>query len=240
MKYGKTSVSKLPWIAVLLGAAACHEEHAPPAAPVAPASERMGATMAQPGGDSSLAAGGLEPPAARQTGTAARASPPEIQLSTLDDAAFADIVQKALDGAIRMAQLAESKATSREVKHFAHEMVSFHENMVSLERGLYARIHLVPTSNPVSDGVEADVRGRMATLLDANGRNFDRAYVDSQLAQQTDALELVDRIIPHVKNGELKGELEGVRTKLEAHVRMATAAKQALEGGKQGRDGLYP
>jgi predicted outer membrane protein len=235
MKYGKTSVSKLCWIAVLLGAAACHDEHPPPAAP---ASERMGATMAQPGGDSSLAAGRADSSAAPPP--EATASPSETRLSTLDDAGLADIVQRALDGAIRMALLAENTATSREVKHFAHEMVSFHENMQSVDSALYARIHLVPTSNPVSEGVDADVQRRMATLLDARGRSFDLAYVDAQLAQQTDALELVDRIIAHVENAELKQELEGVRTKLEAHVRMASAAKQALQAGKQNRDGLYP
>ncbi len=155
----------------------------------------------------------------------------EVDLSTLNDAQFASIVQAVNDGEIQEAQLAIGKATSPDVKRFARDMATAHRDMQNKMTALLGRLQITPSDNAVSNQLKSDTQSELSTLQAMRGKDFDRDYIDAQVRNHNKALELLDRITPSVKNTELKAALTSTRPKIEAHLREAERVELALQKG---------
>jgi putative membrane protein len=210
---------------------ACAEYQPPPAPPptamAAPAPERTGSTMMQPTGDSADRTPVPAPFVAESTEN----SPAETKLDSLDDAHLAALVQEVNDRAIRTARLGESRAIDREVKRFARDMATSHLDAQNKLRARLSVLGVESASSPASDQVHVDAGGSLATLQSAHGKAFDSAYVDEQLSQLTRAVELVDRVVANIRNPELRDAAEGVRSRLQANIRLARAVQQDVRTG---------
>jgi predicted outer membrane protein len=156
--------------------------------------------------------------------------PGEAELSQLDDAQLAAVVQAVNDGEIRIAQLVESRTTNADVKRLAHELLVSHQVLLSKDRALWARLNLTPSASAISARVDADTQNEVALLTGVRGDSFDRDYVELQVQDQNSAIELVGRIIPDLKRADFKAGLKSARSKLEGHLRMAESTQESLAG----------
>jgi putative membrane protein len=154
-----------------------------------------------------------------------------MDVSGMTDAQLAAIVQTANAGEIQEAQLAEAKASSPEVKRFAHEMMNGHREMLVHQNALFTRLQIMPSDNAVSNQLKTDAQNQMAMLQQVRGQDFDRAYMANQVRGHNKALEMVDRILPNVKNPDFRMALQNDRPKMEAHLREAEAIQQTLLKG---------
>jgi putative membrane protein len=154
-----------------------------------------------------------------------------VDLSTLNDAQFAAIVQSINAGEIQEAQLAMGKASSPDVKRFAKDMATAHRDMQTKMTTLLGRLQITPSDNAVSNQLRSDTQGEISTLQTMRGKDFDRDYIDAQVRNHNKALELLDHMTPSVKDSELKAALTATRPKVEAHLREAERVQLTLEKG---------
>jgi putative membrane protein len=154
-----------------------------------------------------------------------------MDVSGMTDAQLAAIVQTANAGEIQEAQLAEAKASSPEVKRFAHEMMNGHRDMLVRQNALFTRLQIMPSDNAVSNQLKTESQNQISMLQGVRGQDFDRAYMADQVRGHSKSLEMVDRIVPNVKNPDFRMALQNDRPKMEAHLREAEAIQQALQKG---------
>jgi len=166
-----------------------------------------------------------------------------MDVSTLGDGQLAAVVQAIHQDQMQEAQLAEQRATSPELKRYARDMVTSHRNIMNENQSLLSQAQITPSDNAVSQQLRTDAQNEMSTLEGLRGRDFDREYLDSQIRDHNKAIELVDRIIPNIKNPQLKAHLQNVRTRLEGHLREAERIQQKMQQGstnKQPSDKSQP
>jgi putative membrane protein len=154
-----------------------------------------------------------------------------MDVSNLTDAQTAAVIGALNEGEIEQAQLAMTKATSPEVKRFAGSMATAHRQMQNKATELLKRLQITPMDNAVSSQLKSDTQSEMTTLQSLRGKEFDRDYIDAQVRAHNEALELLDRMTPNVKNPELKSAINADRPKIESHLREAERVQQTLQKG---------
>jgi predicted outer membrane protein len=154
----------------------------------------------------------------------------ESELSQLDEAQLAAIVQAFDDGEIRLAQLVERKTTNDQVKRLAHDLLVSHQSLLSSDKALCSGLHIAPIANAISARVNASTQNQVNLLTGVLGDSFDRDYVELQIRDQNGAIELVGRIIPNLKSARFKVALNAARSRLEGHVRMAQSTQESMSG----------
>jgi putative membrane protein len=152
-------------------------------------------------------------------------------VSSLNDAQFAAVVQAINQSEIQEAQLAMSKATSADTKRFARDMATGHRTMETKLDALFAHLQITPSDNAISNQIKSDAQTEMQALQAMRGKDFDRDYIDTQVTNHNKALELLDRITPNVKSSELRTALTNARTGVETHLREAERIQQSLQKG---------
>jgi putative membrane protein len=219
--------------AAVVAMGACTSSQPPPVAPASSAPqatpERYGATLMQPSEPSDPAvAPAVIVPRVLTEHTAVS----DAQLATLDDAHIAGLVEEVNDGAARLANVGDRRATDQEVKRFAHEIAAKHLAAQTMLRTRVSELHIEPATGAVSEQVRVDVGGDLDILPSSSGQDFDRAYVDGQLRNLTRAAELLDRITGRVKGSELTAPVvEALRSKLDADIRGAQTLRDSLRNG---------
>ena len=154
-----------------------------------------------------------------------------MDVSSLGDGQLAAVIQAIHQDELQEAQLAEQRASSPELKRYARDMTNAHRNIMNENQSLLAQAQITPSDNAVSQQLRTDAQNEMSTLEGLRGRDFDREYLDDQIRDHNKAIELVDRIIPNIKNPQLKAHMQSVRTRLEGHLREAERLQQKLEKG---------
>jgi putative membrane protein len=154
-----------------------------------------------------------------------------MDVSGMTDAQLAAIVQTLNTGEIQEAQVAQAKASSPDVKRFAQEMMNGHREMLMRQNALFTRLQIMPADNAVSSQMKANTQNQLSMLQQVGGHDFDRSYVDDQVGNHNKALELVDRIMPNVKNADFRTALQEDRSMIETHLRQAEVMQQTLQKG---------
>ena len=102
-----------------------------------------------------------------------------------------------------------SKASNKEVKAFAENMVRDHEAVNKLALDLVKKLNVTPEDNDVSKGLSKQAADKSAELSKLSGAVFDKAYVANEIAFHkavNGALET--QLIPSANNPELKSLLQ--------------------------------
>jgi putative membrane protein len=135
------------------------------------------------------------------------------------DSQIAAIVVIANQVDIDAGNLALSKTKSQEVKTFAQLMVTDHGGVNKSATELVQKLHVTPESSPTSQSLQKGGDDNLAALKDLSGNEFDRAYVDHEVAYHQSVLNAIDTtLIPSAQNGELKALLVKVRPAFAAHL----------------------
>ena len=131
------------------------------------------------------------------------------QARKLTDPQIAHIAYTAGEIDIKAAKQALEKASSKQVKQFAQDMVRDHEAVNRQALDLVKKLKVTPEDNDTSKALSKQASDKLAELGKLNGAAFDKAYVDNEVAYHkavNNALET--QLIPSASNAELKGLLQ--------------------------------
>jgi putative membrane protein len=110
---------------------------------------------------------------------------------------------------IAAAKQALGKASNKEVKAFAQDMVRDHEAVNKQALDLVKKLKVTPQDNDTSRKLSKDAQDKRAELGKLKGAAFDKAYVANEVAYHkavNSALETT--LIPNANNTELKSLLQ--------------------------------
>lgn len=107
---------------------------------------------------------------------------------------------------INAAKQAQKKATNKDVKAFADDMLRDHEAVNKQALALVKKLNVTPEDNATSKALSKQASDKLAEL---SGAAFDKAYVANEVAYHkavNGALET--QLIPSANNAELKSLLQ--------------------------------
>jgi putative membrane protein len=217
--------------------------------------EQYGSAMGQPGPSNepsemhqpSMEPGNAQPPAANgapEQGTTSGQQPMQeqpstttVDVSSLNDAQIAAVLNAVNGDQIKEAQLAGNSASMPQVRQYARQVLVTHQALQARLDSVYAQMQISPSPNAVSNQVESDGQNRVSALESLRGKDFDRVFMDDQVRSHNNALELLDRSIPNVQDKRLKTQLTDARTRVEAQLRKAEVLQQQVQQGAANRQG---
>lgn len=145
------------------------------------------------------------------------------------DAEIAHIVVTADQIDIDAGKLAESKTKNKEVKEFAKLMVTDHTAVNKQASDLVKKLGVTPKDNSTSQSLVTGAKENIAALKKLKGNEFDKHYVDHEVAYHQAVLDAMDKtLIPNAKNAELKALIEKVRPAFVAHLDHAKMIQTSL------------
>lgn len=120
---------------------------------------------------------------------------------------------------VEQGNLARSKAKEPRLREFAEKLKADHERARRDGKSLAARLALKPKESALSSELGADAAGATKTLKNATKNDFDRLFIESQIAAHQKTLKLLDqKLIPNARNQDVKELLEGLRATVQAHL----------------------
>jgi putative membrane protein len=171
-------------------------------------------------------------PAVTESGSAAPAPEPTPAAPALSDPQIAAIVVAANQVDIDAGQLALKKTKNPEVKKFAERMVTDHTAVNKAAVDLVTKLKVTPEESDASKSLTAGGADKRAELEKLDGDEFDRAYVDNEVAYHEAVIGVLkSQLIPSATNQELKDTLVGVQPAFDAHLQHAKSIQTALAGG---------
>jgi putative membrane protein len=131
------------------------------------------------------------------------------QAAKLNDAQIAHIAYTAGNIDIAAGKQALAKSKDKAVRDFASEMVRDHTAVNDQALALVKKLGVTPQDNPTSQSLSKDAAAKLASYAKLDGKAFDRAYVDNEVAyHKTVNGALSTQLIPGASNGELKSLLQ--------------------------------
>ncbi len=135
------------------------------------------------------------------------------------DAQIAAIVVTANQVDINAGELAKSKTRNEEVKAFAERMITDHTGVNKSAVDLVTKLKVKPEENDTSRSLATGGADTIKRLKGLTGKDFDKAYVDNEVAYHQTVLDALDNtLIPNATNAELKALLVKVRPAFVAHL----------------------
>lgn len=169
-------------------------------------------TPTDPAQTSDPVGAGLDPVSpAREPGTAKAAD--------LTDEQIAKITETVDSGEIEQAKLAQTKAKNASVKQFAKQMATHHQKAKREGAQLAKQAAMTPQESPVYEDLKRKGDETLQTLKTAERAAFDQKYMQAQVDQHQEVLNLIDQqLMPSAESPELKSQLEKTRTMVDSHL----------------------
>ena len=151
----------------------------------------------------------------------------------INDAQIASIVVTANQVDIDAGNFAKAHAKDPQVKQFAQQMITDHTGVNKQATALAAKLKVTPEDNPTSQSLKSGGEENVNKLKTLKGADFDKAYIDHEVAYHQAVLDAVDKtLIPGAKNEELKALLVKTRPAFVAHLEHAKHVQAELSGKK--------
>ena len=131
---------------------------------------------------------------------------------------------------IAAAKQALAKASGKDVKAFAEDMVRDHEAVNKQALALVKKLNVTPEDNDTSRSLSKQAADKLAELAKLKGAEFDKAYVANEVAYHKavdGALETL--LIPSASNVELKSLLQTGLRIFQGHEQHAEHVAAALK-----------
>jgi putative membrane protein len=150
------------------------------------------------------------------------ALPVYSQENKLSDPEIASIAVTANQVDINAGELAKTKSKNKEVINFANTMINDHKAVIAQAVALVTKLNVTPKDNAVSKKLLADAEKTNKMLRAKSGKEFDKAYIDNEVAYHKAVIATVETVlIPQSENGELKQLLQNVLPALRTHLEHA-------------------
>ena len=145
---------------------------------------------------------------------------------------IAAIVVAANQVDIDAGNLALKKTKNEDVKKFAQQMVTDHTAVNKAAVDLVTKLKVTPEETDASKGLVSGGADNRAKLEKLDGAEFDKAYVDNEVAYHKAVIDTIDqKLVPSASNAELKSTLVGVKPAFEEHLKHAEMLQSQLNGG---------
>jgi putative membrane protein len=146
----------------------------------------------------------------------------------LDDATIVAIFDNANTADIETAGLGAQKASDPEVRQIARNFVHDHTKVRQMARDLATRLKVTPTP-PANDQSKADHALAMTKLEHLKGTEFDKAFLDHEIAFHQAVLDAVSStLLPAIQNDELKAFVKSVAPAFQGHLAGAKALRARM------------
>lgn len=125
--------------------------------------------------------------------------------------------------------IAVTKGTSSAVREFGRQMMRDHHAMRVAGEALAKRLELTPTP-PANDTLPAAAQ-RTADMLNttAKGKDFDKAYIDHEVAMHKSVLELVVQAMAGAQSTELKNMIQKATPTIQGHLDKAQQIQRTIQ-----------
>ncbi len=154
---------------------------------------------------------------------------------TLTDPEIASVAVVANQIDIDYADIAKKKSKDKEVLKFAETMASDHKAIIGSAVELVTKLKVTPKDNAVSKKLNSDADATKKMLMSKSGKEFDKAYIDNEVAYHKAVIETVEKVlIPQSKNAELKALLQSVVDPLKAHLKHAEMVQKDHSSASHG------
>src|SRR4030095_8727391 len=168
------------------------------------------------------------PPAALAAFTTVHAQT-ETAAAPPNDAQIAQIVLTADSGDVDYGNLAVKKTKNAQVKAFAETMIRDHTSVNNQATALAKKLGMTPEASDTSKSLQSGGEQEMAKLKAMDGAEFDKAYIDNEVAYHESVIGALDKVLlPNAKNAELKSLLEAGRPIFVSHLEHAKALQKSL------------
>src|SRR5690242_19757381 len=147
----------------------------------------------------------------------------------LDDATIVAIFDAANTADIETGDLAAKKGHSKQVRDLGRSFAAAHRAVRQQGRDLAKKLGVTPTP-PANDNSAQQQAKVMADLRAKSGADFDRAYLEHEVAFHQAVIDAVTHtLLPAIQNQELKTFVTNVAPAFQAHL---AEAQKALEEQK--------
>ena len=146
-----------------------------------------------------------------------------------NDAQIAQIVLTADSVDVDYGNLAVKKTKNAAVKAFAETMIRDHTAVNAKATALAKKLGMTPEASDTSKSLKSDGEKEMAKLKAMSGADFDKAYIDNEVAYHESVIGALDKVLlPNAKNAELKDLLESGRPIFVSHLNHAKELQASL------------
>jgi putative membrane protein len=146
------------------------------------------------------------------------------------DPQIAGIVVTANQIDVDAGKLAKSRSKDKEVQAFANQMVTDHTAVNKQASALAKKLHVKPEDSDTSRSLKEGGNENMKKLRALKGKEFDKAYVDHEVAYHQAVLDAIDKtLIPSAQNAELKDLITKVRPSFVAHLDHAKHLQSSMK-----------
>lgn len=154
----------------------------------------------------------------------------DIGVPELDDAQIAQVVLTLNLGEVQQGQLAQQQASLAEVRAYGDRMVQEHTQANSDLEAALQTLGVTPRESPLSRQLAAETNQALEILRTASsGEDFDRAYMDLQVAMHAKALFLMDTVIlPRIQQQELRELARMARGQVQTHLADAVPIQASI------------
>lgn len=147
-----------------------------------------------------------------------------------NDAQIAAIVVTANQVDIDAGKYAEVTSQNSTIKSFASTMIADHSAVNRSAVELVTKLKVTPEANATSQSLQEGGDANLARLRTLSGTEFDRAYVDHEVAYHEQVIQAIETVlIPNAKNAELKALLVKVLPTIKAHLGHAKNMQATLK-----------
>jgi putative membrane protein len=109
-------------------------------------------------------------------------------------------------------------------------MIADHTDSNQQATELAKKLNVTPKDNAISQSLKDDAKAGLEKLKGLSGKEFDKAYIDGEIALHKKVIEVADsKLVPNVKNEELKALLVKTRPTLVSHLEHAEKIKSTLK-----------
>jgi putative membrane protein len=152
------------------------------------------------------------------------------QKPAVSDAQIAQIVVTANSIDIANGQIALKQSKTASVDEFANLMIKDHTAVNKNATALVTKLGVKPEASDTSKSLQSQADTEQAKLRGLKGTDFDRAYLENEVAYHTQVLgAITDVLIPNAQNAELKQMLVDVKPAFQAHLDHAKQSLAALD-----------
>jgi putative membrane protein len=147
----------------------------------------------------------------------------------LSDPEIASVAVVANQNDIEFAEIAKMKSKDKDILNFANTMATDHKSVIDQAVALVTKLKVTPKDNAVSKQMLADAAKTKEMLNSKSGKEFDKAYVDNEVAYHKAVIGAVETVlIPQSSNAELKALLQQVVPILKTHLEHAEMMQKNL------------
>ena len=144
------------------------------------------------------------------------------QNTKLSDPEIASVAVTANQIDIDAAKLAKEKSKDQDIIKFAETMMNDHQAVIDQAVALVKKLNVTPKDNATSQKMSADAANTKKMLQSKSGKDFDKAYIDNEVAYHKAVIAAVENVlIPDASNAELKELLQKVLPVLKTHLEHA-------------------